>query len=194
MSTVTLPNDLRGRFLTVGKAAQIVGCTSASIMRMARNSGLHLFQLPISGFHRVDGRSLYRLLQESRHEDGLRKMGWEPVCLGISCEPSWLALLRDELAALSEDIRVVPAEDAYEAGFLCSQLDPCCVLVDFCMGRQESLDTLKALKYLRPWVRLIGLDHGGSWEEQEEVQKACDVSVLAPFSPKEVADVIRWRM
>lgn len=171
---------------TTGQVAKICKVAPRTVSKWFDSGRLRGYRIPGSQDRRIPREHLIRFLKE--HGMPLGELEDEAVgkILVVGADQLIRANLRDTLSA--EQFKLEYANSGFEAGIQAESVHPDCVVVDFMMGRNESILIAQNLRKNSEYtdVVLIGLlsdeDSASGFDRSvfnETFRKPFDVALLA---------------
>jgi excisionase family DNA binding protein len=171
---------------TTGQVAKICKVAPRTVSKWFDSGRLRGYRIPGSQDRRIPREHLIRFLKE--HGMPLGELEDEAMgkILLVGAEPSVHSSLDNVMA--NDDFKIEGAASGFEAGIQAESLHPDCVVVDFIMGRDESLMIAQNLRRNGEYAEtvLIGLlsdeDNASGFDRtlfNETFRKPFDTALLA---------------
>lgn len=179
-------------FLLTKDAAAILGVDRNRVFQLMKRQkhGLPYYVVPDvpqgRGSYRIRADDFERWLFETRNEEVLRKLGWEPSFLVASPTTEIARSLKE--ACLEDDIPILFASDTYSAGMLCKRHCPVGILIDYSFGDFCVKPMFACIREKWPWMNLFVAAE--SLANVDQYMKAADKVFLTPVDPEAVRAAI----
>lgn len=171
---------------TTGQVAKICKVAPRTVSKWFDSGRLRGYRIPGSQDRRIPREHLIRFLKEH----GMPLGELEDEAMGKILLVGADNVIRANLVEMmgNDDFKIESAVSGFEAGIQAESLHPDCVVVDFAMGRQESLMIAQNLKKNTEYTEtvLIGLlsdeDNASGFDRtlfNETFRKPFDVALLA---------------
>jgi len=131
---------------TTGQVAKICQVAPRTVSKWFDSGKLKGYRIPGSQDRRIPREQLIRFLKEnSMPLGGLEQEGWHKILIVGVADSLFIERLK-ELLPEDDDFKYEVASSGFEAGTKASVFQPDTIIIDFCMGRGESLQIASALK------------------------------------------------
>jgi len=173
---------------TTGEVARICRVSSRTVAQWFDRGYLKGYRLPYSNDRRVPVENLIRFLKER----GMPLRGLEDYLryrvLLVSVDATFDRLLRESISKI-EDYRLEYASSVFEFGALVATIRPDVIVLDFSLGRRESIEIVRDLRKDDAYAAtlIIGLASEDEAEPEQLLEygfnvvfkKPLDVAVIA---------------
>jgi len=130
---------------TTGQVAKICQVAPRTVSKWFDSGKLKGYRIPGSQDRRIPREQLIRFLKEnSMPLGGLEQEGWHKI-LVVGAEMPFIERIK-ELLPEDDDFKYEVANSGFEAGTKASAFQPDTIVIDFAMGRSESVQIASALR------------------------------------------------